>query len=310
MSHGRTFGDAIAHSFKLRAGAAFVTRSQRQSQIAMSRLSLGPEQFGMSPRVPAEDTFIAALYLSAVPHHELWRRGRPFLAQGYDRNALRIVNLTGEFSAKITHPHETLVFHIPRAALDEFTDDAGVRRVSNLACPPGVVDPVVAQLAGALLPSFERPNEASSLFLEHLAFAVCAHLAETFGGLAPSRELLKGRLSPRQAKRAKEFMAAHCADDISLANIAQACNLSRGYFIKAFRATTGLTPHQWLQQRRVELAQSMMLDSSSSIAEIAAACGFADQSHLTRVFTRLVGESPAAWRRRRQAWRNDIGNDL
>jgi AraC family transcriptional regulator len=305
VSGVRCYGDAVAHSFKLRPSVKFVTRSLGESKIAVSKLSLGVEQLGMSPRIPPEDTFIAAIYLSKVPHHELWSRGRPVIAQGYDRNAMRIVNLADEFSAKIIYPHESLVFYIPRAALDEFAEDTGARRVSDLACAPGVVDPVVTQLAGALLPAFSGPKEASALFVDHVTLAVCAHLAEAYGGFTPPRDFLKGRLSPSQARRAKEFMSAHCADGIALADIAQVCNLSRSYFIKAFRTTTGLTPHQWLQKRRVELAQSMMLESSSPIAEIAAGCGFADQSHMTRVFSRIVGLSPAAWRRLRQSSGND-----
>jgi AraC family transcriptional regulator len=82
-----------------------------------------------------------------------------------------------------------------------------------------------------------------------------------------------------------------------LVDVARACGLSRGHFTKAFRVATGLTPHQWLQRYRVDKAKTLLLNPSSSIAEIAGACGFADQSHLTRVFSRLVGSTPALWRR-------------
>jgi AraC family transcriptional regulator len=100
-----------------------------------------------------------------------------------------------------------------------------------------------------------------------------------------------------QATRAKEFLAAQCADDLSLIDVARACGLSRGHFTKAFRVATGLTPHQWLQRYRIDKAKDQLLNPALSIADIAISCGFADQSHLTRVFSRLVGDSPAAWRR-------------
>lgn len=89
--------------------------------------------------------------------------------------------------------------------------------------------------------------------------------------------------------------------DIPVAELASRCGLSRSYFARAFKASTGLPPHQWLMRHRVERCRQMLEASNESIVEIALRCGFADQSHLTRVFHSLTGASPAAWRRRRQA---------
>jgi hypothetical protein len=131
MSERRVFGDAVAHSLGLHDAPTLTTRTLRASSIAATRISCGPKQIGMTPQIPPEDSFIVAQYLTRLPYHELWSGGRPLLTQGYATNAMRIVNLTGEFSARITHPHETLNFHIPRAALDELADDAGRPRLKR-----------------------------------------------------------------------------------------------------------------------------------------------------------------------------------
>jgi AraC family transcriptional regulator len=297
---GRVFGDAVAHSLGLDDAPSLATRSLRRSRIAATRISCGSRQIGMTPQVPAEDTFIVAMYLTRLPQHELWSRGRPLIAQGYAANSLRIVNLRGEFSARIIHPHETLNFHIPRDALDAFTDDAERPRMSNITCAPGIVDPVLAHLAATLLPSFARPHEASSLFVDYVTLAVCAHLADTYGdGLQPAARS-KGGLTTAQARRAKDLLADNCNGDILLSDIARECGLSRQYFTKAFKATTGTTPHRWLQQHRIEMAKGLLRDTSLPIVDIAIKCGFADQSHLTRVFAAFAGNSPAAWRRQRR----------
>jgi transcriptional regulator GlxA family with amidase domain len=89
--------------------------------------------------------------------------------------------------------------------------------------------------------------------------------------------------------------------DIPVAALARSCGLSRSYFIRAFKRSMGLPPHHWVMHRRIERAREMLVRTNESIAEIAINCGFADQSHLTRVFHNVVGESPAAWRRRRKA---------
>jgi transcriptional regulator GlxA family with amidase domain len=115
--------------------------------------------------------------------------------------------------------------------------------------------------------------------------------------LAPIR--VRGGLSPLQLKRSKDLIAADLADDLSLAQIAFRCDLSREHFSRAFKISTGLTPHQWRQLCRIDTVKQLLTGSSRSIADIAIACGFADQSHLTRVFGRIVGTSPAQWRRDR-----------
>jgi AraC family transcriptional regulator len=299
MSGRRVFGDAVAHSLGLHDAPILTTRTLRASSVAAMRISCGSKQIGMTPQIPPEDSFIVAQYLTRLPYHELWSGGRPMLTQGYAANAMRIVNLTGEFSARITHPHEALTFHIPRAALDELADDAGRPRLAHLACTPGIVDPVLVHLAAALLPAFELSEQASPLFVDYVMLAVCSYLAGTYGDGAAPVAVRKGGLTSAQLRRAKEILVANSSGHILLADVARQCGLSRQYFTRAFKATTGVAPHRWLQQHRIDHAKQLLSKTSLPIADIAIRCGFADQSHLTRVFTTWAGLPPAAWRRQR-----------
>ncbi|KVK71886.1 hypothetical protein WS90_35570 [Burkholderia cepacia] len=83
---------------------------------------------------------------------------------------------------------------------------------------------------------------------------------------------------------------------LSIADVAKACGLSRGYLVKAFHQTTGLPPHRWLINQRIERAIMYMRTSSMPLHMISDACGFADQSHFTRTFTRVTGVTPRRWR--------------
>ena len=82
-------------------------------------------------------------------------------------------------------------------------------------------------------------------------------------------------------------------------DLAVIARLSEFHFNVAFRNSVGHPPHEYIIRRRMERAQGLMLSTNKSLIEIAADCGLSDQAHLTRLFRRVVGESPAAWRRAR-----------
>jgi AraC-like DNA-binding protein len=92
-------------------------------------------------------------------------------------------------------------------------------------------------------------------------------------------------------------MSASIGSDLSLRALADECGLSVSHFARAFRQSTGTSPHQWIVERRIEQATAKLAGGEASLAEIAVECGFADQSHFTRVFAKHVGSSPGQWRR-------------
>jgi transcriptional regulator GlxA family with amidase domain len=106
-----------------------------------------------------------------------------------------------------------------------------------------------------------------------------------------------GGLAPWQARRAKELTSANLDGQLPLSQIAEACGLSTRHFARAFRQSIGVPPHRWLLGRRIERWKDLMRDPALSLAKVVLACGFADQSHFTRMFTTLMGLSPGLWRR-------------
>jgi AraC family transcriptional regulator len=85
-----------------------------------------------------------------------------------------------------------------------------------------------------------------------------------------------------------------------LRDLADAAGLSPSHFARGFKASTGLPPHRYLIRLRIEHGQALLRDTDLPIAEVAAACGFAHQEHLTRAFGRWVGTTPACYRRLRR----------
>jgi AraC family transcriptional regulator len=107
--------------------------------------------------------------------------------------------------------------------------------------------------------------------------------------------MAKGRLG-----KAIEFMEANLDRSIGLPAISDAAGLSPSHFARQFRASVGQAPHQYLMQGRVEHAKRRLGETNAGLAEIADACGFTNQEHLTRLFKRACGTTPAAYRKTRR----------
>lgn len=106
-------------------------------------------------------------------------------------------------------------------------------------------------------------------------------------------------LAPWQIRRVLTHIDANLDTSIRNKELAAVARLSEFHFNVAFRNSVGHPPHEYIIRRRVERAQGLMLSTNKALSEIAAECGLADQAHLTRLFRRVVGDSPAAWRRAR-----------
>ena len=106
-----------------------------------------------------------------------------------------------------------------------------------------------------------------------------------------------GGLAPWQLRRAQQMLLANIESNLPLRHVSEACRLSVSHFARAFKMSTGLSPLKWLIALRVDLSRRTLMASDISLVDVAAMYGFSDQSHFSRVFRRVVGSSPGAWRR-------------
>ncbi len=116
--------------------------------------------------------------------------------------------------------------------------------------------------------------------LEH-----CAPRLSSTGGLCPRRERI-----------AKQLILANLGESLAIADLAQACALSRSHFSRAFKCTTGLSPQEWIRQQRIQRAKELITGSALSLTQISLECGFCDQAHFCHIFTRSEGVNPMTWR--------------
>jgi AraC-like DNA-binding protein len=126
--------------------------------------------------------------------------------------------------------------------------------------------------------------------------AIPAAVSTRNGGM---RECVRGALAAWQKRRLTAYIDAHLMETIRVEELAALLDLSESHFSRAFRCSFGASAHEYVTRRRIEVGQSLMLTTREPLCAIALRCGLSDQSHFTRVFRRIVGETPYAWRRTR-----------
>jgi len=173
-------------------------------------------------------------------------------------------SLRSNSSQRSTIPEQARVGHLVRRAMSLFETDRGMawRCLRDASCLLGT-----------------ESDETSTL-------------------QTPALITLKpGGLSVWQAKQALAFMEANLGSKIRIAEISALVALSKSHFCRAFKLTLGTSPMAYVSIKRIERAKLLITSTSERLSDIALACGFADQSHLSRSFSRLVGMTPGLWRR-------------
>jgi AraC family transcriptional regulator len=139
-----------------------------------------------------------------------------------------------------------------------------------------------------------QSEHGHALFLDHVVLAMASHTRPCTEGLHLAEAIIAVAWRPGSAT---EMMSGSLTEGPALSQLADECGLSTRHFAHAFRQSTGVPTQRSLLRHRVQRAQSMLRTQVLPLAEIALRCGFADQSHFTRVFSREVGLSPNQWRR-------------
>lgn len=160
---------------------------------------------------------------------------------------------------------------------------------------------VVAELSTALNETLrdQRSNAAACLQRAQAMLHGVEGTSSDESSDAPSNKVARQGLAPWQVRRVLAHIEANLSAPLRNKDLAAVARLSPFHFAVAFRNSVGESPHEHVIRRRVERAQGLMLSTDKPLSIIAVDCGLADQAHLTRLFRRIVGESPAAWRRAR-----------
>jgi AraC family transcriptional regulator len=207
-----------------------------------------------------------------------------------------------DFGVRLEGYLDSLHLYLRQQVIDEVANDCGMKSQGDVELLPrlGVQDPLIEQLALSVRDVMQRKDPSSGMYVDYLARLLAAHLLRKHSSLADTVAAPAGGLSRAQVERAIDYMESNLCEPLTLADVANASGLSPSHFARRFKSATGAPPHQYLISMRVERAKRLLLQREP-IAEIALDCGFSHQEHLTRVFRRMTGVTPASFRRAAQS---------
>lgn len=174
--------------------------------------------------------------------------------------------------------------------------DCHVREV-ELADVLRTDDPVITGMIEAIAQEAGQQGMGGALYVESLSRALCVHILRRYASVVLQPDRSGHRLGPAEMRRIADYVEEHLSDPMTLGAMAAQVGMTTDLFARRFRNSFGMPPYRHVMLRRVERAKRLLADGRLAVKEIAALCGFADQAHLTRVYTRETGLTPAAFRK-------------
>ena len=192
---------------------------------------------------------------------------------------------------------EVVVLLIPPIAFERAADEILVKpkfevREQNLSN-----EPLIHTLCSSIRDQFRSRVGVSRLFVECAGSLLAEHILRNYADT--TRAIRFGdRFAAGDIRRITAFVDEHLENGITVAKMAQSMRIGLHHFAQNLRRSTGRSPYQFVQMRRIQLAKRLLLQNAVDLAEISARLGFASQSHFTEVFRGATGLTPNAYRRR------------
>jgi AraC family transcriptional regulator len=259
----------------------------------------------VSPGTPKSRSFTAGAFLVTEARYP----PNTVLPRHYHERAIVAVTLAGQWDSalggtrldlgpgdlRVEPPGSAHVNHFGRAGAHVLVMQPDPAAVDLLRpCEPLLGSPQQFRLAAAARAAWRitrelgAPDALSRLAIESASLELLA---------AASREAHGTAGSPRWLPRVIDHMHAHFLENPSLSDLSRIGGVHPAHFAREFRRARRVAPAFDLRRLRIEWAARQLRESDNSIADISVTAGFADQSHFTRVFGRIIGVPPAAYRR-------------
>ena len=226
------------------------------------------------------------------------RRSGQSVVRGTFRPGAMIIIPAGSSSRwDIPKPVDVVQLYLPPTTLERVASEAAAAAPADLLERTAHPDPVTSRLLLSATDGLEGNGALDAMFRHQLIDLLATRLLAAHTSAPATVQPAIGGLSPKVLLRAIERLRSDSDADVSLAALATDAGLSRFHFCRAFKESTGLSPHAWLRQYRLKQAMNMLRDADTSIVSVAVELGYTSQTAFAAAFRRLTGETPSDWRR-------------
>jgi len=251
---------------------------------------------------PPLDQHYVVMHLGGAKHVTRRRDGPP-VAVAVDSGSLTIVPAGTAYWWRTEGPIAFAHLYISPTRLGGvFCHEFDVEdREAAIADQVGCRDPLLESLMAAMLAEIDAAPTASTLRLDALFESFCIQLVHRHASRGLSRDSRPVALAPHRLRRVLEFIEAHLASDLSLADLTAAAGSSQSHFCRAFRLSTHASPYRYLLRRRIERAKILLLTDEMPLESVARACGFQRKHQFATIFRRTAGIGPKRFRLRHRS---------
>jgi len=275
---------------------------RNENNFTITRLQ---SPFGLSTRIVKVSVVKAVLVsvsLRSIPlgGYQLWADAKQLPTSYVPTLRSNVIDFDARPACSAEQAFDFVHYHVPRSSLDDIAEDLRFGPVSAFQQSVNGDDIVLAQMTKNVLPSRNMEMKPCSLALDQFQLALGAHLLQRYGRIATAQVPAAGGLAKWQRQRALELLRENLDGSVRLCDLAKECGLSVSHFARSFKATLGISSHQWLIRQRIDRARELLVQTRLPLCDVAAMSGFGDQPAFTRTFHRVVGASPGQWRREHQ----------
>jgi AraC family transcriptional regulator len=157
-------------------------------------------------------------------------------------------------------------------------------------------DPLIQSIFTTLVAELETSGIGSNLLVDSLKTTLAIHLLRNYCTTLPRLSSYADGLSAAKLALVKDYINTHLDLNLKLTELSAIAQISPYHFLRLFKKSLGITPHQYILQQRIDRAKYLLKSSSLDISEIALRVGFCDSSHLTRCFKSILSKTPSQWR--------------
>ena len=263
------------------------------ADLALTRR--GPDEINFEVR----SHFLLVL-LTPQPKREIQLGGTRQITFDAPAGSVEIIPAGVSFKGRWGVPKENILISLDPKRLETFAArefDSG--QLEMRPVQPGLVDKAAIRIASLMRDELLHPGAPSRLYMESLSSALLLQMVRGHSSLAeqPVRGAFRGGLSTRAWRDIEDYMRANLATDMSLSELAARAGLSYSHFLRAFRQSSGISPHRYIMLLRAHHAKELAATTTVPLKQVALRCGFSSQSHMTTVMKALLNITPGEIRR-------------